>query len=235
MAKKPRRTDVDGWLARETSHIRKALENASSYFDKNDALSVNTLEAIYGQESSFGVLKRDRGMDGAAGHFHLQRDTAERYHLIVSKKNDQRFDIDYASIAAARYIDDLDRSFSKETILSAKIKTIPVKDVLERKKFILAAYNGGEGTIAKAQALAQKAKKNPKSWNDVQAFLEQAKADNPDQVRKYVKDVFKNEAEFSDKSLVDKGAKNKKINKPKGRCSKGHWVTIDEHPVFICD
>ncbi|MFH0753350.1 MAG: transglycosylase SLT domain-containing protein [Candidatus Omnitrophota bacterium] len=193
------------------------------------------MEAIYGQESSFGILKRDRGMDAADGHYHLQRDSAERYHLIVSKKNDQRFDIDYASIAAARYLDDLDRLFSKETILSAKIKIIPVKDVLERKKFILAAYNGGEGTIAKAQSLAQKAKKNPKSWNNVQMFLEQAKADNPDQVRKYVKDVFKNEAEFADKSLVDKGAKNKKINKPKGRCSKGHWVTIDEHPVFICD
>jgi membrane-bound lytic murein transglycosylase MltF len=174
-------------------------------------------------------------MDGAAGHFHLQRETAERYHLIVSKKNDQRFDIDYASIAAARYLDDLDRSFSKETVLSANIKTMFIKDILERKKFILAAYNGGEGTIAKAQSFAQKAKENPRSWDDVQKFLKQAKADDPDQVRKYVKDVLKNESEFADKSLADKTAKNKKINKSKGRCFKGHWVTIDDHPVFICD
>ncbi|MBI3315267.1 MAG: hypothetical protein HYZ86_04965 [Candidatus Omnitrophica bacterium] len=79
-----KKTNVDIWLKREDPDIRKALENASSYFDKNDLLTVNTLEALYGQESSFGVLKRERGMDGAAGHFHFQRDTAERYHLIVS-------------------------------------------------------------------------------------------------------------------------------------------------------
>lgn len=230
-----KKTNVDGWLTRETLHIRKALENASRYFDKNDALTVNMLEAVYGQESSFGLLKRNRGIGGAAGHFHLQRDTAERYHLIVSKEDDQRFDIDYASIAAARYIDDLDRSFSKKTVLSANITTIPVKDVLERKKFILAAYNGGEGTVARAQAFTQKAGKDPKCWNDVQEFLEQAKADDPDQVRKYVKDVFKNESEFSDKSLADKTAKDKKISRSKGRCTKGHWVTIDDHSVFICD
>ena len=120
-------TNVDIWLERENSNIRKALENASSYFDKNDLLTVNTVEALYGQESSFGVLKRERGVDGAAGHFHLQRDTAERYDLIVSKENDQRFDINYSSIAAARYLDDLDRFFSKETPLTKKITTIGIK------------------------------------------------------------------------------------------------------------
>ena len=167
----PKKTDVDIWLERETPHKRKALENASSYFDKNNELTVNTLEAIYGQESSFGVLKRKIGMKGAAGEFHLQRDTAERYHLIVSPKNDQRFNIDYASIAAARYLDDLDRTFSKKTVLSTKVTTIPIKAALERKKIILAAYNGGEGSITKAQYLTQQAGRNPTSWNDVQEFL----------------------------------------------------------------
>ena len=159
MPKKTKKTNVDIWLTREKvhAHIRKALENASSYFDKNDSLTVNTLEAIYARESSFGTQLGTRGIKVAAGHFHFQRDTAERYHLIVSKDNDQRFDIDYASIAAARYLDDLDRSFSK------------------------------------------------------------------------------NEVEFARKSSADKTAKDKKINKSKGRCTKGHWVTIDDHPVFICD
>ncbi len=36
MAKK--KTDVDVWLGRETSHIREALENASRYFARTDAL-----------------------------------------------------------------------------------------------------------------------------------------------------------------------------------------------------
>ena len=233
----PKKTNVDIWLTREKvhAHIRKALENASSYFDKNDALTVNTLEAVYAQESSFGTRLGKRGIKGAAGHFRLQKDTAERYHLQVSKKNDQRFDIDYASITAARYLDDLDRSFSKRTILSTNITTIPIKDASERKKFILAAYNGGEGTIAKAQYFAQKAGKDPTNWNDVQGFLEQAGADDPDQVRKYVKNVSKNEIEFARKSSADKTAKNKKINGSKGRCTTGHWITKDGLHIFICD
>ena len=151
------KTKVDIWLERETAHKREALENASRYFDDKDALTVNTLEAIYGQESSFGAQLRNRGMKGAAGEFHFERATAERYGLIVSKRNDQRFDIDYASTAAARYLKDLDRSFSKKTVLSADVETTPIKDNQERKKFVLAAYNGGEKRIAKAQSIAQQA------------------------------------------------------------------------------
>ncbi|MBF0593995.1 MAG: transglycosylase SLT domain-containing protein [Candidatus Omnitrophica bacterium] len=230
----PKNTDVDAWLARETKDIRRALENASRYFDRKDALTVNTLEAVYGQETSFRALKRNPGIKGAAGCFQLQKGTAERYHLIVSKENDQRFDIDYASIAAARYLKDLDRSFSMKTILGKQI-TFPVKDTGERKKFVLAAYNGGEGAIATAQFLAEQAGKDPANWNDVQGYLEQAGAYNPGQIRKYVENVPKNEAEFAKKSLADKKAKDKKIGKPNGHGSKCHWVTIDGHPVCICD
>ena len=105
MAKK--KTDVEVWIGQENSHTREALENASRYFARTDALTVNTLEAVYGQESSFGVLLRKRGMDGAAGYFHIDKKTAGQYHLIVSEENDQRFDIDYASTTAARYLTDL--------------------------------------------------------------------------------------------------------------------------------
>jgi hypothetical protein len=57
MAKK---SNVDSWLERETKHNREALENASRYFDGNDNLTVNTFEAVYGQESSFGVNSKLR-------------------------------------------------------------------------------------------------------------------------------------------------------------------------------
>ena len=59
MAGKPS-SNVDRWLERETPRTRKALENASRYFDLNDHLTVNTLEAVYGRESSFGTM-RDTG------------------------------------------------------------------------------------------------------------------------------------------------------------------------------
>jgi len=80
------KSDVDVWLERETPRIRKALESASRHFDGNDDLTVNTLEAVYGQESSFGTLLGTRGSLKAAGHFQFQPDTARRYGLSISRK-----------------------------------------------------------------------------------------------------------------------------------------------------
>jgi len=119
--KKKRRSNVDMWLKRETEHKKEALENASRHFDKDDNLTVNTLEAIYGKESSFGNDMRKRGIDGAAGHFMLEKRTAKRYGLTVTKRNDQRFDIDDASSVAARYLKDLYKAFSKKTNLGHDI------------------------------------------------------------------------------------------------------------------
>lgn len=230
-----KKTDVDSWLERETPHKRKAFENASTYFDKKDELTVSTIEAVYAQESSFGTLLRERGAKGAVGEFHIEKATAKRYKLIVTKENDQRFDIDYASITAARYLKDLDVSYSKKTDLGDK-ETFPIKNPIERKKFVLAAYNGGEGTIAKAQRLAKQVGKNPAKWNDVHKFLEQLdpKVDAK-QIRDYVQYISKHEVEFAKKSKADKKAKDKKDFKLKVSCTQGHWITKDGHHIFICD
>ena len=64
-------SNVDQWLERETPRVRKALESASRYFDSNDTLTVNTLEAVYGRENSFSILMGKRGSARAAGHFQL--------------------------------------------------------------------------------------------------------------------------------------------------------------------
>ena len=121
-------SDVGIWLERETDHVRKALESASRHFDGNDNLTVNTLEAVYGRESSFGLPEKmgHRGSANPAGHFQLSPDTAKRYGLTVTKNNDQRFDIDYASSASARYLKDLHTFFSKDTTLIGTTKTIIV-------------------------------------------------------------------------------------------------------------
>ena len=65
-------SNVDAWLERETPRTRKALESASRHFDADDVLTVNTLEAVYGQESSFGTQMGTRGSSKAAGHFQLE-------------------------------------------------------------------------------------------------------------------------------------------------------------------
>ncbi len=234
---KKRPSNVDAWLERETPHVRKALESASKYFDGNDSLTVNTLEAVYGQESSFGALLGTRGATGAAGHFQFKPDTAKQYGVSVSKGNDQRFDIDYASSAAARYLKDLDSMFSKNTTLLKGSTTIAVTNSQERYKFVLGAYSAGQGRIAGAQHLAENAWKNSQLWADVQPFLESAGADDDTarETREYVEKVPVYEAEFTIKSPIDKTIKQRKPRKEPYRCTEGHWVTIDERPVFICD
>lgn len=74
----PKLSNVDKWLKKETQYKRKALENASRHFSRNDILNVNLLEAIYGQESSFGTKRRKRGLIGAAGDFQIENETAIR-------------------------------------------------------------------------------------------------------------------------------------------------------------
>jgi membrane-bound lytic murein transglycosylase MltF len=234
------KSNVDVWLTRETLRTRRALESASRHFDADDDLTVNTLEAVYGQESSFGTptQMRGRGSVGAAGHFHLEKATAERYGLKVSRDNDQRFDINYASSAAARYLKDLDTTFGKKTTVLKKegLDSTPVRSVSERKEFVLGAYNAGEGRVARAQRLAEQAGKNPRLWSDVQKFLAEAGASEPKEkeTREYVEKVLRYEAEFAIKSPADKNKKQKKPRKQQAWCTEGRWRTIDDRPVFIC-
>lgn len=235
MAKKP--SDVDVWLGRETPRIRKAIESASRYFDANDELTVNTLEAVYAQENSFGTMLGKRGSTGPSGHFKFELPTAKRYSLSVSKENDQRFDIDRASSAAARYLKDLNTWFGERTKLSEGLYTAPIKSVSERKKFVLGAFNAGEGRVARAQRLARQDGRDPHLWSDVVKYLAAAKAgpEKAEETRQYVDKVPLYEAEFAQKSPAHKTLKKKEVRKGKYLCTEGHWVTVDDRPVFICD
>ncbi len=230
-------SNVDKWLKRETSHKKKALENASKHFDKDDSLTVNHLQAIYGQESSYGAQRRKRGMRGAAGDFQIEMTTAKRMGLSTSKENDQRFDIDDSAAAAAKYMKNLDDSFGKKTTLTSTIKTIPIKSSNERVKFVIAFYNAGEGRIAKAQMLAKKDGKDPEKWDNVKEYFRKAGASikKVKEVTEYVDNVIEYSKEFSKKSKADKKAKSKKPDKIDGFPKGGHWITKNGRHILIRD
>jgi len=200
---------VDNWLKRETPHKREALENASRHFDNSDHLTVNTLESIYSQESSFGSKRGKRGTSGPAGDFQLKKMTAANLGLTTSTLNDERFDIDNASAAAGKELKRLHELFTKKATLSKSLKTIPVSDTAERKKFAIAAYNAGEGRIAKAQQIASNSSKDPEKWIDVSEFLEAAGASST--------------SSHETREYVDK------VSPP----TRGHWVTVKGQHIFI--
>jgi membrane-bound lytic murein transglycosylase MltF len=232
-----RRTKIDEWLDKETPHKRKALENASRYFGPKDSLTINILEAIYGQESSFGSNRRTRGIAGAAGDFQLERETAIRYGLIVSKQNDQRFDIDDASRAAARHLKALDNYFSEGANLGGNLHVVKILDATERLKFTIASYNAGEGRIARAQADAVVKNLDPKKWNDVSTCLKEAGA-TPTKILEivgYVEQVLESSREFSEKSQADKSAKDRKPLKVRTLEAGARWITKDDRHIPIED
>ncbi len=232
-----RNLNISTWIKMEEKepHKVKALENASRHFDENDSLTVHLLEAIYGQESSFGEYRRTRNLEGAAGDFQLEKNTAKRYNMKISKNNDPRFDIDNASDVAARYLKNLDAIFSQETILAKDIYSFAIKNKLERKKFVIAAYNGGEGIISIAQDKAYKDGKDPGSWEDVKKYLAESGASKEKikEILNYLDAVMEYEKAFEKKSKADPKIKHKRPLSDKTEEKSGKWITVGGKHIVI--
>ena len=112
-----------------------------------------------------------------------------------------------------------------------------MSDPSERKKFAIAAYNAGEGRIAKAQALAIQDGKDPTKWSHVKQYLEAAGATpkKNKEIQDYVESVSGYESEFAEKSPADKKVKLGKPRSIKKLPVGGHWITLNGIHIFIED
>lgn len=154
----------------------------------------------------------------------------------IDGTNDPRFDIDWSSYGAARQLKELDGLFARNAILDGALRTIQIADKEERLYFTIAAYNAGQGKIAKAQQFALKDGKDPTKWDDVKNYLIKAgaKKDQEKEILDYVELVLKYAEEFSKKSKAKnmKGKKPIVMKFPEG----AHWVTLgDGRHVLIGD
>lgn len=106
------------------------------------------LAAIAYQESKFTIDKSSWA--GAKGLMGLMPRTARSLGI----SGDELYDPDLSVMAGANLIKRLNNIFTKITDKDQKVK------------FVLAAYNGGNGHVSDAQALAKKYGDDPYSWDD---------------------------------------------------------------------
>lgn len=92
---------------------------------------------------------RARSFAGARGLMQIMPRTGRSYGLRNANDPEQ------SVRAAVSYLDDLERMFESK-----------VEDPDERKKFILASYNAGQGHIFDAMRLAEKMGLDPQKWDD---------------------------------------------------------------------
>jgi membrane-bound lytic murein transglycosylase F len=135
-------------------------DNLFKKYASEPAFDWRLLAAIAYQESRF--QPNLSSWAGATGLMGLMPRTAEAMGI----SSEDRTNPELSIMASVRLLKKLDRLFSG------------IADNDERLKFVLAAYNGGNGHIYDARALAEKYGENPDSWEVVERYV-QLKS-NPD-------------------------------------------------------
>lgn len=79
----------------------------------------------------------------------------------------------------------LNEIFTRDTTLGGSLHTMPVRDAAERTRFAVAAYNAGEGRVARAQERAADLNRDPTRYENIRAFLPAITQRYVDRVMRY--------------------------------------------------
>jgi flagellar basal-body rod protein FlgB len=119
------------------------------------------------------------------GLFQLLDQTGKKFHKdLVFEEEYNPFNISQNIQIGVRYLKHLEKVFLKDTVLSKNLNTTAVRLPSERKQFVIAAYNAGEGRVAMAQQMAEQKGKDPKIFKNIEAYL-------PKETRLYVRKVLR--------------------------------------------
>jgi hypothetical protein len=159
--------------------IKEIITTAGKYYgvDPNLSLAVAQVESAYEPSA---VSK-----DGhhSKGIFQLLDSTGRTMldHVGLEERYDP-FDPAQNAYLGVGYLRKLHDIFSEETDLGANIRTEPARSAEQLEKLAVAAFNAGEGSVARAQAKAKALGKNPGDFSAIEPHL-------PASTRLYVRKV----------------------------------------------
>ncbi|HMO16468.1 MAG TPA: transglycosylase SLT domain-containing protein [Oligoflexia bacterium] len=174
----PQGRDLAGMIT-DKKDIKNIIVTAGKYHGVDPSLGLAVAQA----ESS---LRPDAvSSDGfySKGIFQLLDSTAaDMQELTGLTEKYQPFDPSMNSFLGMAYLRRLHDIFSQNTSLSSYTSTVAAKSAGELEKIAVAAYNAGEGSVARAQAKAKALGKDPSIYSSIEEHL-------PAITRGYVKRV----------------------------------------------
>lgn len=172
---------IAAWL---TTPRQRALAGAITRASDHAGVEPSLSLAVAVAESSLDA--RARSADGlSSGTFQVTAPTAadirRRFQSRELTRPPGNDDV-ALGVAHLRYLDDL---FARDARLGGELRTVPVEDEAERRRFAVAAYNAGEGRVARAQERAAALRRDPTRFASIRAFLPTITQRYVDRVMRY--------------------------------------------------
>jgi hypothetical protein len=177
----------------DIKEIKNIITTAGKYHGVDPGLGL----AIAQVESAFNPNAVSKDGFASKGIFQLLDSTAEDMHELTGMKEPyQPFDPGMNSFLGMGYLRRLLDIFSQDSQITNSTKTIAAKSASELEKIAVAAYNAGEGNVARAQEYAKSQGKDPSLFSSIEPHL-------PAITRSYVKKVSSLRGKFENSPLEE--------------------------------
>lgn len=150
------------------SFLEQLITAAGKKHGVDPALSI----AVARAESSLKVNAVSKDGHASKGIFQLLDTTGQELMGRLDVKGDyEPFDPKLNTHLGVGYLRRLHDLFSKESNLGFNLRTSPVNSASDLEKVAVAAFNAGEGNVARAQRIAKSLGKDPGSYNAIEPHL----------------------------------------------------------------
>jgi|GEM_PF-1766470 len=164
----------------KVEELTAIINKAGASHSIDPALSLAVAKA----ESALQVYAVSQDGHASKGLFQLLDSTGREMMQRLGRKDEYRpFDPKQNSELGVAYLNRLHNLFGKESNLGYNIRTVPARNAENLEKLAVAAFNAGEGRVAKAQARAKSLGKDPAEYSAIEPHL-------PPSTRVYVRRVL---------------------------------------------